>query len=131
MAEYVLNSTYNPWLDPQHQKQRNKNQSKQDYKQQTKPKPKLTTAVSSSLTWHQDRQDSDGSLGGGGGVELSGPLQTHPVWKSFWNLGGEWDSKAFSSLVLDELMGYATLFYLATNFLVSKGRNLIGQCNLT
>lgn len=68
MAEYVLNSTYNPWLDPQHQKQRNKNQSKQDYKQQTKPKPKLTTAVSSSLTWHQDRQDSDGSLGGGGGA---------------------------------------------------------------
>lgn len=67
MAEYVLNSTYNPWLNPQHQKQRNKNQSKQDYKQQTKPKPKLATAVSALLTWHQDRQDSDGSLGGWGG----------------------------------------------------------------
>lgn len=85
--------------------------NQQDYKWQTKPKPKLTTAVS-LLTCGTRTDKTVMGLGGGG-------------------MGGEWDSKTFSSQVLDELMGYATLFYLATNFLVLKGRNLIGQCNLT
>lgn len=73
-------------------------------------------------------QRTDSTLRGLSGGEWGCGCFTNPLWKSFCSLGGKRDIiKTFTSQVLDELIGYPTLFLLVTNFLFLKGRNLTAQ----